>query len=189
MRQEAEWFESFDILELPSRISKECLAIQNGTSEKFALILQGLAMSIAGFAVAFFISWRFALVCLGVFPFFFQLKENRRFALKRFGEYQIQVYAVGRHLPDGLAARPYVVIARPLVHGARLAIRAGYAGFHIRVQVIPGRPAFEIFEQANLFVDQSLGRPDFDAALDVVVFFGKKTQANDQEQQGQASVE
>lgn len=69
MRQEAEWFESFDILELPSRISKECLAIQNGTSEKFALILQGLAMSIAGFSVAFFISWRFALVCLGVFPF------------------------------------------------------------------------------------------------------------------------
>lgn len=69
MRQEPEWYESFDILELPSRISKECLAIQSGTSEKFALILQGLAMSMAGFAVAFLISWKFALICLGVFPF------------------------------------------------------------------------------------------------------------------------
>lgn len=28
-----------------------------------------MAMSVAGFAVAFIISWRFALVCLGVFPF------------------------------------------------------------------------------------------------------------------------
>jgi len=45
------------------------LAIQSGTSEKFALIVQGLAMSVAGFAVAFFISWKFALICLGVFPF------------------------------------------------------------------------------------------------------------------------
>ncbi len=26
-------------------------------------------MSIAGFAVSFLISWRFALVCLGIFPF------------------------------------------------------------------------------------------------------------------------
>lgn len=69
MRQEPEWFESFDILELPSRISKECLAIQNGTSEKFALIVQGLAMSVAGFGVAFFISWKFALICMGIFPF------------------------------------------------------------------------------------------------------------------------
>jgi len=69
LRQEPEWFESFDILELPSRISKECLAIQNGTSEKFALIVQGLAMSVAGFGVAFFISWKFALICMGIFPF------------------------------------------------------------------------------------------------------------------------
>lgn len=68
LRQEPAWFDSFDILELPSRVSKECTAIHAATGEKFALIFQGLAMSAAGFAVAFLIGWKFALICLALFP-------------------------------------------------------------------------------------------------------------------------
>jgi ATP-binding cassette, subfamily B (MDR/TAP), member 1 len=70
LRQEPAWFESFDILELPSRVSKECNMIQAAASEKIALIFQSLAMSLAGFTIAFFLGWKFALICLAIFPFF-----------------------------------------------------------------------------------------------------------------------
>jgi ABC-type multidrug transport system fused ATPase/permease subunit len=43
--------------------------IQAAASEKIALIFQSLAMSLAGFTIAFFLGWKFALICLGIFPF------------------------------------------------------------------------------------------------------------------------
>lgn len=42
--------------------------IQQAAGEKFALIFQSIAMSLAGFAVAFILGWKFALICLAIFP-------------------------------------------------------------------------------------------------------------------------
>ena len=39
LRQEAAWFESFDILELPSKVTKECLNIETASGEKLANII------------------------------------------------------------------------------------------------------------------------------------------------------
>ena len=50
-------------------MSNECHAIQSATAEKFGGIIQALTMSLAGFIIAFWIGWAFALVCLGMFPF------------------------------------------------------------------------------------------------------------------------
>jgi len=92
LRQEPAWFESFDVLELPSRISKECNAIQNGTGEKFALIYQSIAMSLAGFGVAFFIGWKFALVCLAIFPVFTIGLVIMRILMKSGSDSQIKAF-------------------------------------------------------------------------------------------------
>lgn len=69
LRQEAGWYESFDILELPAKVSKECINIETASGEKFANILQAMVMSIGGLVIAFIIGWKFAFVCLGIFPF------------------------------------------------------------------------------------------------------------------------
>lgn len=68
LRQDAAWFESFDILELPSKITKECLNIENASGEKLANIFSGLATLIGGIIIAFVIGWKFALVCLAIIP-------------------------------------------------------------------------------------------------------------------------
>ena len=69
LRQEAGWYESFDILELPAKVSKECINIETASGEKFENILQAMVMSIGGLVIAFIIGWKFAFVCLGIFPF------------------------------------------------------------------------------------------------------------------------
>jgi len=69
LRQEASWYESFDIMELPSKVSKETLNIETASGEKLANIIQAMVMSVGGLVIAFIIGWKFAFVCLGIFPF------------------------------------------------------------------------------------------------------------------------
>ncbi len=69
LRQDASWYESFDILELPSKISKEVLEIEGASGEKIASLFSAMVMTIGGLAVAFIIGWKFAFVCLGIIPF------------------------------------------------------------------------------------------------------------------------
>ena len=39
LRQDTEWFDSIEVLEFPSKMSRECLSIQKATGEKFAMIM------------------------------------------------------------------------------------------------------------------------------------------------------
>ena len=68
LRQEISWFDTADPQQLPSRLSRECLAIQTASGEKFAQIVVSVSMSLAGFVIAFIIGWKYALVSLGAFP-------------------------------------------------------------------------------------------------------------------------
>ena len=68
LRQEIAWFDTADPQQLPSRLSRECLAIQTASGEKFAQIVVSVSMSLAGFVIAFIIGWKYALVSLGAFP-------------------------------------------------------------------------------------------------------------------------
>ncbi len=69
LKQDAAWFESFDILSLPSKVSKECLSVQAAAGEKFGNVIQAIISSVGGLGIAFIIGWKFAFVCLGMFPF------------------------------------------------------------------------------------------------------------------------
>lgn len=69
LKQDAAWFESFDILSLPSKVSKECLSVESAAGEKLANIIQAMISSVGGLVIAFIIGWKFAFVCLGMFPF------------------------------------------------------------------------------------------------------------------------
>ena len=68
LKQDIQWFDTSDPLEIPSKLSKDCITIQNGIGEKFAQLIVSFMMSIGGFLVAFVKGWKLALVLLGMFP-------------------------------------------------------------------------------------------------------------------------
>ena len=68
LKQDIKWFDTNDPLELPSKLSKDCVTIQNGVGEKFAQLLVSSMMSIGGFLVAFVKGWKLALALLAMFP-------------------------------------------------------------------------------------------------------------------------
>ena len=57
-----------NIQAMPGELSKQCHAVQVATGEKYVMIYNSFAMSIAGFAYAFLLGWKFGFVCLGMFP-------------------------------------------------------------------------------------------------------------------------
>jgi len=71
LRQDISWFEDNDPQSLASKISKEATAIQTATGEKLANIFFAFTMLFAGARISFYLGWKFALVCLGVFPLLF----------------------------------------------------------------------------------------------------------------------
>lgn len=54
--------------ELPSRLTRECQAIQKALGEKMGQLLLALAMSCSGLFFAFFRGWLMSLILFAVFP-------------------------------------------------------------------------------------------------------------------------
>ena len=71
LKQDISWFEVNDPQSLASKISKEATAIQTATGEKLANLFFAFTMLFAGAGISFYLGWKFALVCLGVFPLLF----------------------------------------------------------------------------------------------------------------------
>eukprot|EP00347_Sterkiella_histriomuscorum_P015933 403355132 len=68
LSQEVAWFDSINVTELSSRLSKECQAIQKSLGEKMGAVLLSFGMSISGMFFAFFRGWLMSLILLGAFP-------------------------------------------------------------------------------------------------------------------------
>ncbi|WRT70520.1 uncharacterized protein IL334_007518 [Kwoniella shivajii] len=68
LRQEIAYFDDLGAGEVATRIQTDCHLVQEGTSEKVALIAQYLGAFVTGFALAFARSWRLALACSSIVP-------------------------------------------------------------------------------------------------------------------------
>ncbi|KAI0227780.1 hypothetical protein L0F63_006768, partial [Massospora cicadina] len=68
LRQEVAWFDGLGAGEVATRITSDTSLIQDGVSEKVALIVHDLATFVSGFVVSFVASWRLTLVVLCVIP-------------------------------------------------------------------------------------------------------------------------
>jgi ATP-binding cassette subfamily B (MDR/TAP) protein 1 len=68
LMQEVGWFDTINVTELASKLSRECQAIQIALSEKMGLILLSMSMSISGLFFAFFRGWWFSCILLFAFP-------------------------------------------------------------------------------------------------------------------------
>jgi len=71
LSQDIAWFDSINVTELSSRLSKECQAIQRALGEKMGTIQLSFAMTISGLFFAFFRGWWFSLILLFFFPVLF----------------------------------------------------------------------------------------------------------------------
>nr|AAK19598.2 putative ABC transporter [Sterkiella histriomuscorum] len=71
LQQDIAWFDSINVTELSSRLSKECQAIQKALGEKMGTIQLSMAMCFSGLFFAFFRGWWFSLILLFVFPIIF----------------------------------------------------------------------------------------------------------------------
>ncbi|ORY35855.1 multidrug resistance protein 1 [Naematelia encephala] len=68
LRQDIAYFDDLGAGEVATRIQTDCHLIQEGTSEKVALVVQYLATFVTGFALAYARSWRLALALSSLFP-------------------------------------------------------------------------------------------------------------------------
>ncbi|WVR08476.1 hypothetical protein IAU60_005531 [Kwoniella sp. DSM 27419] len=68
LRQEIAYFDDLGAGEVATRIQTDCHLIQEGTSEKIALIFQYLGTFFCGFILAFARSWRLALAVSSILP-------------------------------------------------------------------------------------------------------------------------
>ncbi|KAJ9076430.1 hypothetical protein DSO57_1026357 [Entomophthora muscae] len=68
LRQEIGWFDGLGAGEVATRITSDTSLIQDGVSEKVALIIQDVATFLSGFAIAFTASWQLTLVVLCIIP-------------------------------------------------------------------------------------------------------------------------
>ncbi|OCF58535.1 ATP-binding cassette, subfamily B (MDR/TAP), member 1 [Kwoniella mangroviensis CBS 10435] len=85
LRQEIAYFDDLGAGEVATRIQTDCHLVQEGTSEKIALIAQFLGSFVAGFALAFARSWRLALACSAIFPVIIIAGGIMMTAMSRFG--------------------------------------------------------------------------------------------------------
>ncbi|KAJ3269017.1 GTPase-activating protein [Terramyces sp. JEL0728] len=69
MRQDIAWFDTVGAGEVSTRITNDTLLIQDGIGEKLPLAFASVATFIAGFAIAFYRSWKMTLMLLSVIPF------------------------------------------------------------------------------------------------------------------------
>ncbi|WVW81061.1 hypothetical protein I302_103052 [Kwoniella bestiolae CBS 10118] len=85
LRQEIAYFDDLGAGEVATRIQTDCHLVQEGTSEKIALIAQFLGSFVAGFALAFARSWRLALACSSIFPVIIIAGGIMMTAMSKFG--------------------------------------------------------------------------------------------------------
>ncbi|WWC92101.1 uncharacterized protein L201_007055 [Kwoniella dendrophila CBS 6074] len=85
LRQEIAYFDDLGAGEVATRIQTDCHLVQEGTSEKIALISQYLGSFVTGFALAFARSWRLALACSAIFPVIIVSGAIMMTAMSKFG--------------------------------------------------------------------------------------------------------
>jgi len=68
LRQDIGWFDQTKTGELTSRMIADTNLIQDGLSDKVAMIVQNIATFVSGFVIAFVRGWQLALVLCVVFP-------------------------------------------------------------------------------------------------------------------------
>ena len=68
LRQEIAYFDDLGAGEVATRIQTDCHLVQDGTSERVALVMQYLATFVTGFALAFARGWRLALALSSLLP-------------------------------------------------------------------------------------------------------------------------
>lgn len=68
LRQEIAYFDDLGAGEVATRIQTDCHLVQDGTSERVALVTQYLATFVTGFTLAFARSWRLALALSSLLP-------------------------------------------------------------------------------------------------------------------------
>ncbi|ELP91576.1 bile salt export pump, putative [Entamoeba invadens IP1] len=71
LRQDSGWYDFHESGELTSRIASDVQLIQDGMSQKFAILFQTLAGFITGYAIGFSKCWDLTLVILAVAPLMF----------------------------------------------------------------------------------------------------------------------
>ncbi|WWC65424.1 uncharacterized protein I303_108042 [Kwoniella dejecticola CBS 10117] len=85
LRQEIAYFDDLGAGEVATRIQTDCHLVQEGTSEKIALIAQYMGSFVTGFALAFARSWRLALACSSIFPVIVLAGGIMMTAMSKFG--------------------------------------------------------------------------------------------------------
>ncbi|WVQ95699.1 hypothetical protein IAU59_002798 [Kwoniella sp. CBS 9459] len=85
LRQEIAYFDDLGAGEVATRIQTDCHLVQEGTSEKIALIVQYLATFVTGFVLAFARSWRLALACSAILPVIITVGGIMSFAMAKHG--------------------------------------------------------------------------------------------------------
>lgn len=68
LSQEIGWFDTCGAGELATRVAEICGKVQDGIGRKVGDSIQYLTQIIGSYAVAFYLSWRLAIVLIAAFP-------------------------------------------------------------------------------------------------------------------------
>jgi ATP-binding cassette subfamily B (MDR/TAP) protein 1 len=68
LSQEIGWFDTCGAGELATRVAELCGKIQDGMGRKIGDSVQYITQIVGSFAVAFYLSWRLAIVLIAAFP-------------------------------------------------------------------------------------------------------------------------
>ena len=71
LKQDCTYFDQINCTELSARLSKETLAIQKATGEKFGQVIFSVGMTVSGMLLGFTTGWSLALAMLIIGPFIF----------------------------------------------------------------------------------------------------------------------
>ncbi|KAI6211343.1 Multidrug resistance protein pgp-3 [Aphelenchoides besseyi] len=69
LNQDQPWFDKNEVGKLTQKMSSGMDRIQEGTSDKIAIIIQAIACQIAGIVVGFSLSWQMSLIMVFIIPF------------------------------------------------------------------------------------------------------------------------
>ena len=68
IKKDAAYYDKQNPNEMATKISKECEAIQRGSSDKMGAIVGNIIGFVAGFAFAFYWGWEFTLILMAICP-------------------------------------------------------------------------------------------------------------------------
>ena len=94
LKQDCSWFDQTNHTELSSRMVHEVDFIKKAVGEKFAMIINSIAMTISGFAIGFGLGWSLAcsmlvigpILIVGMTIFFAQLTNGMAETMKTYGQ-------------------------------------------------------------------------------------------------------